>query len=264
MKLTSSISINGVPGSGKTYAVAKLVTDLGAKAYVLDFERKFAKTVSQQFPDFLEQFEIEQALVRNEKSNTKMVKNEKGKFARTSMNISFKFEPDYVRSFDRLKDEIMPAVLERNDFDILIYDGATPLLRNPMGLNYWLHLHPDRESPSGLEWGTMNSWELAFIEAGKGWAEENDKLFIVTGQMEDVYKEGSKPGESVKVGQVPAIKEKSQHSIDVVLELRKKVYKDHTEYHCCCLDSIKGQFIEYATLEKHVVDILLEKGLLSY
>ncbi|MCK9575958.1 MAG: hypothetical protein M0R51_08440, partial [Clostridia bacterium] len=64
MGITQSLSLNGIPGTGKTYGTAKIVTDLGLKAVVLDFEGKqgrtgkYDKTVSLCFPEMKEHFEI--------------------------------------------------------------------------------------------------------------------------------------------------------------------------------------------------------------
>lgn len=258
MGLTSSISLNGFPGTGKTYATAKIVTELGLNAVVLDFEGKYGKTISQYYPEMVDQFEVIKVMKKKQGSKTDIDRRPGKKVTSADMKISFKNSPDYLESFITLKDEIVPAVLERNDFQVLIMDGATPILRNNMGLEYWKMLHPDRENPMPEEWGAMNDVERAFIEAGIGWAEENNGLFIVTGQMKDDYK-GDK-----KVGEIPGISVKCQHSIDVVLELKKEIYRDHTEYKCVCLDSIKGQFTEPLTLERHVFDVVLERGLISY
>ena len=256
--LTRSLSLNGFPGSGKTYAAAKIVTEMGLKAVVLDFESKFEMTVKTKFPEFADQFEIIPALLRRETSDTDIKRNASGKLSNMSMEISFRHEPDYVKSFDRLKDEIMPEILDRNDYDALIFDGASPIIRNPMGLKYWMYLHPDRGQPLAIDWGTMGSWEYSFIDAGRGWAEENDKLFITTGQMVDDYRDDK------KVGVIPALQPKCQHSMDVVLELQRKIYRDHTDYTCVCLDSITGQFTEALTLERHVFEVLSELGLIGF
>lgn len=256
MKLTSSISISGVTGTGKTYGVCKLITDLGLNAVVLDFENKTEKTVDTFFPEFKEQFEIYQVMLKRDETKTEL--NKKGK----SPRIMFRNSPDYLRSFLNLKDNLIEPILERSDFDVLVFDGATPIIRNNMGLEYWKLLHDGsngdkpRESPMPEEWGFMNDIERAFVEAGIGWAEENNGLFIVTGQMKDLYR-----GDKV-VGEVPAISMKLQHTIDVTLQLEKQIGVK-TNYVCTCMDSIKGQWVENFTMDRHISDILIEKGLIG-
>ena len=256
MKLTSSISISGITGVGKTYGVCKLITDLGLRAVVLDFENKTEKTVNTFFPEFKEQFEITSVMLKRDETKTEM--NKKGK----SPKIMFRNSPDYLRSFLNLKDNLIEPILERNDFDVLVFDGATPILRNNMGLEYWKMLHDGsngdkpRESPMPEEWGFMNDVERAFIEAGIGWAEENNGLFIVTGQMKDDYR-GDK-----KIGEIPAISMKLQHTIDVTLQLEKHIGVK-TQYDCTCMDSIRGQWIKTLTMGYHLPDVLIEMGLIG-
>lgn len=255
MKLTNSISISGTTGTGKTYGACKIANDLGLKAVVIDFENKTEKTVRLLFPESVNRFEIIPVMIRKDESKTDVTKT--GKITRNDMRIVLKNAPDYLKSFLHLKDNVINDVLGRNDFDVLIYDGATPILRNNMGLEYWKMLHPDRENPMPEEWGAMNDIERAFIEGGIGWAEENDGLFIVTGQMKDLYR-----GDKV-VGEVPAISMKVQHTIDVTLQVEKKIGLK-TEYVCTCLDSIRGQWVENLTFDRHILDVLIEKELIGY
>jgi hypothetical protein len=255
MKLTNSISISGTTGTGKSYGVCKLVNDLGLKAVVLDFEKKTEKTVKLLFPEAADRFEIVNVMLRKEEPKTDITKV--GKITSRDMRIVLKNAPDYLKSFLNLKDNLINNILERSDFDVLVYDGATPILRNQMGLEYWRMLHPDRDNPMPEEWGAMNDIERAFIEGGIGWAEENNGLFIVTGQMKDLYR-----GDKV-IGEVPAISTKVQHTIDVTLQVEKKIGLK-TEYVCTCLDSIKGQWIENLTFDRHIIDVLIEKELIGY
>lgn len=251
MKITGSISISGVTGVGKTYGFCKLIADMGYKAVVLDFENKTQKTVDLYFPEFKEQFEVYSIMLKRDKTTTETTK--KGK----NTKLLFRNSPDYLKSFINLKDNLIEPILERSDFNVLVFDGATPILRNHMGLEYWKMLHPERENPIPEEWGAMNDIERAFVEAGIGWAEENDGLFIVTGQMKDLYR-----GDKV-VGEVPAISMKLQHTIDVTLQLEKQIGVK-TNYVCICMDSIKGQWIEPLTMERHISDILIEKELIGF
>jgi hypothetical protein len=256
MKLTNSISISGVPGTGKTMATADIVTKLGLQAVVFDFENKFAKTISLYYQEFAEQFEIYSIIQKAQESKTSPNIRAGRSVIQADMKLTFRNAPDYLASIQYLIEK-MDEITSRNDFQVLIMDGATPTIRNHLGLAYWKSLHPGRE-PVPVEWGAMNDIEQSFVDAGIGWAEENNGLFIITGQMKDDYR-GDK-----KVGEVPGISTKCQHSIDVVLELQKKISKDHTDYCCICLDSIKGQWVEQLTLEKHVFEVLLEKELIGY
>jgi len=264
MGITQSLSLNGVPGTGKTYGTAKIVTDLGLKAVVLDFEGKqgktgkYDKTISLCFPEMKEHFEIYNLLLPRKESKTETTFRAGKKVTQADMKMELRNAPDYLNSFIQLKDSIIDSILAREDFQVLIMDGAVPILRSYMGLEYWKHTHPDRENPMSEEWGAMNDIERAFVEAGCGWAEETDGLFILTGQMKDDYK-GDK-----KVGETPCLSVKCQHSIDVVLELKKSVYRDHTDYICTCTDSVLGAWVEPVTMERGISDILLEKGLIEY
>ena len=238
-------------------AIAEIVTKLGLQAVVFDFENKYAKTISQFYSEFQDQFEIYSVIQKTIKSKTSPNLRAGKKVVQSDMKITFKNAPDYLASIQYLIEKY-DEITSRNDFQVLIMDGATPIIRNYLGLAYWKHLHPDRDSPTPLEWGAMNDIEQSFIDAGVGWAEENNGLFLITGQMKDDYR-GDK-----KVGEIPGISQKCQHSIDVVLELQKKIYKDHTDYCCICLDSIKGQWVEQLTLEKHLFEVLLEKELIGF
>lgn len=257
MRLTSSISLNGFPGTGKTYATAKIVTELGLKAFVFDFEGMYKLTVDECFRDFSSQFEIYNVMKPTLTPKITPTIRDGGKVIQADMKITFKHAPDYMKSAIDLIDKTND-MLDRTDINVIIMDGATPILRNQLGLAYWKHLHPGRSSPEPVEWGAMNDFEQSFIDAGIGWANETNGLFIVTGQMKDEYK-GDK-----KIGDVPGISPKCRHSINVVLELRKTIYRDHTDYVCVCDDSIKGPFVEPLTLERHVFDVLLERGLIEY
>ena len=255
MNLTSSISISGVTGTGKTFGVCKLIADMGYKAAILDFENKTQKTVDLYFKEIKDQFEIYKVMLKRDETKTEVTK--KGK----SEHILFKNSPDYLRSFINLKDNLINPILERSDFDVLVFDGATPILRNHMGLEYWKMLHSvgdkPRESPMPEEWGFMNDIERSFIEAGIGWAEENNGLFIVTGQMKDLYRNDK------VIGEIPAISMKLQHTIDVTLQLEKQIGVK-TNYVCTCMDSIVGQWVEPLTMDRHISDILLEKELIGF
>ena len=246
MNLTNSISINGVTGVGKTYGVCKLIADLGLKAVVLDFENKTQKTVDLYFPEFKEQFEVHKLIFKKEKQEKP--KNDE---------LSLQHDHDYLKSYINLKDNVINQVLERSDFNVLVYDGVNPILRSHMALEHWKMKHPDRKNPMSEEWAYMNDIERAFIEAGLGWAEENNGLFIVTGQMKDLYR-----GDKV-VGEIPAISMKLQHTIDVTLQLEKQIGVK-TNYVCTCMDSIKGQWVEPLTMERHISDILIEKELIGF
>jgi len=262
--ITQSVSINGLPGTGKTYGTAKAVTELGLNAVVLDFEGKqgkvgkYDKTLSLCFPDSKAQFEVYNLLIPNKNSKTTAVLEKGKKVTQADYKLELRNAPDYLNSFLELKDNLIDTVLSRDDYQVLVLDGAIPILRNYMGLEYWKFLHPGRENPLEKEWGMMNDIERAFVEAGCGWAEETGGLFVLTGQMKDEYKDNT------KVGEVPCLSIKSRHSIDVVLELTKNVYRDHTDYLCTCTDSVLGSWIEQLTTERHIVDILIEKNLLSY
>lgn len=257
MKLTNSISINGFPGTGKTMATAEIVTKLGLQAVVFDFENKYAKTISQFYPEFQSQFEIYNVIQKTKESKTSPNIRAGKSVLQSDMKITFKNAPDYLASIQYLIEKT-DEVVSRDDFQILILDGATPIIRNYLGLAYWKSLHPGRDAPAPVEWGAMNDIEQSFVDAGIGWAEENNGLFIITGQMRDEYKNDK------KIGEVPGISTKCQHSIDVVLELQKKISKDHTDYYGICLDSIKGQWVEQLTLDKHLFEVLLEKELIGF
>lgn len=264
MGITQSISLNGLPGTGKTYGTARTVTELGLNAVVLDFEGKqgklgkYDKTISLCFPECKDQFEIYNLLIPNKTSKTEVVVEKGKKTTQAGMKLELRNAPDYLASFLSLKDDLIDNILSRDDFQVLVMDGAIPILRNHMGLAYWKYLHPGRDNPIEIEWGPMNDIERAFVEAGCGWAEETGGLFILTGQMKDEYLNNT------KVGETPCLSVKCRHSIDVVLDLTKHVYRDHTDYVCTCTDSVLGSWIEPITTEKHIVDILLEKNLLSY
>lgn len=256
MKLTDSVSINGIPGTGKSMATAEIVTKLGLQAVVLDFENKYQKTIDERYSDFRDQFEVHEVIKRATVSKTDPTKKTGKSVIQQDMKITFKNAPDYLASCTSLI-QLMDEISDRIDFNVLIMDGATPIIRNHIGLAYWKSLHPDRV-PQPVEWGAMNDFEQSFIDAGIGWAETNGCMFIVTGQMKDEYKD------NVKIGDVPGISYKCQHSIDVVLEMQKKVYRDHVDYKCLCLDSIKGSFTEQVTEQRGVFEILLDKGLIGY
>lgn len=257
MRLTSSLSINGLPGTGKTIATARIVTELGLKAFVFDFEGMYQLTINEYYKELADQFEVYNVMKPTLTPKIAPTLRDGGKVIQADMKITFKHAPDYTTSCTELIDK-MNEVLDRKDIDVIVMDGATPIIRNQLGLAYWKQLHPGRASPEPVEWGAMNDFEQSFIDAGIGWARETNGLFIVTGQMKDEYK-GDK-----KIGDVPGISTKCRHSINVVLELRKTVYRDHTDYVCICDDSIKGPFYEPLTLERHVFDILIEKGLISF
>jgi len=258
MAVPRSFSFNGEPGTGKTYAIAKTVTDLGLKAVVIDFEDKFEMTVDGCFAEFKDQFEIHSILVPATESKTDPTLREGKKVVQADMKITFKHAPDYLKTCLTLI-PLMNEILDRSDFNILVFDGASPTLRNYIGLAYWKHLHPGRTSPEPVEWGAMNDFEQSFIDAGIGWAKANKGLFITTGQMKEDYRDNK------KVGLSPYISGKCQHSIDVTLELEKKIYRDHTDYTCTCLgSSVLGSWFEPMTLERGISDILLEKGLIEY
>lgn len=264
MSITQSISLNGMPGVGKTFGTAKMVTDLGLSAVVLDFEGKqgkvgkYDKTISLCFPGCKDQFEVYNLLIPNKVSKTDIAAEKGKKVTQNDLKIELRNAPDYLNSFLSLKDELIDTILGRDDFQVLVMDGAIPILRNYMGLEFWKYMHPGRENPLDKEWGVMNDVERAFVEAGCGWAEETNGLFIITGQMRDEYVNNT------KVGEVPCLSVKCRHSIDVVLDLTKQVYRDHTDYVCTCTDSAIGSWIEPITTERHIVDVLLEKNLLSY
>ena len=257
MSVVNSVSINGLPGTGKTFATAKIVTELGLNAFVFDFEGMYHFTIDEYFKDFVGQFEVYNVMKPTETPKTAPTLREGRKVIQADMKITFRHAPDYIKSCADLIEK-MNEVLDRSDINVIIMDGATPIIRNQLGLAYWKQLHPGRAAPEPVEWGAMNDFEQSFIEGGVGWAKENNGLFIVTGQMKDEYK-GDK-----KVGDVPGISVKCRHSINVVIELQKNVYRDHTDYICVVDDSIKGSFMTPITLEKHVFDVLIEKGLLSY
>ena len=251
MKRTSSISMSGITGVGKTFGLCKIIADLGFNAVVFDFENKTQKTVDLYFKEIKDQFEIYSVMLKRDETKIETT----GK--RKNTKLLFRNSPDYLKSFINLKDNLINPILERSNFDVLVFDGATPILRNHMGLEYWKMEHPERENPMPEEWGYMNDIERAFVEAGIGWAEENDGLFIVTGQMKDLYRNDK------VIGEIPAISMKLQHTIDVTLQLEKQIGVK-TNYICTCMDSIVGQWIEPLTMDRHISDILVEKELIGF
>ena len=258
MELTNSIYIAGVTGTGKTYGACKLVRDLGLRAVVIDFENKFKKNVKVNFGDCSDIFEWYIGYVKRESSRTSfsLTKNNKMMSCSTEA-LGLKNTPDWEKSYMYLV-ELVEGLINRVDYDVLIFDGASPVLRNDLGLAQWKLNNPDRDNPNPEEWGPMNDIESMFIRGGIAWAEENNKLFVLIGQMKDEYKGGK------KVKDVPALNMKQQHPIDVSLQLEKYIGFDKTTYKCTCLDSPRGQWVENLTFDRHIIDVLVEKELIGY
>ena len=256
MKLMNSLYMAGVTGVGKSYGFGKLVTDLGYKAVIIDFENKFKKNIKESFIDFNDQFEWYLGYVKRKDSDTNFSLTKSNKLINSSTDkMGIKFTPDWEKTYNYLTD-LINGLIDRTDYDVLIFDGADPILRNKVGLAQWRLNNPGRDNPDSKEWGPMNDIEEMFIRGGIAWAEEYDKLFILTGQMKDEYK-GDK-----KVGKIPCMSDNMQHPIDVTLQIEKHVGVK-TNYVCTCMDSIKGQWVENLTMDRHVSDILIEKGLIG-
>jgi hypothetical protein len=258
MKPANSIYIAGNPGTGKTIGVAKIITDLGLKACVVDFENKFHKTIRAHFPEKADSFELYLGYVKRETSSTEIKKTSNGKMNKSSTEgIGFKNTPDWEKSYDYLI-EIVEMLIDRTDYDVLIFDGASQTLRNDLGVAKWKLDNPGRDQPLQKEWAPMNDIEAMFLNGGKDWADEYDKLFIVTGQMKEDFKK------DVKVGETPALTMKLQHKMDVSLMLEKTFEEKKPVYVCTCLDSVIGQWKETLTMDRHLLDILVEKELIGY
>jgi hypothetical protein len=257
MKQVNSMYIAGSPGTGKTYGVARLVNTFGYKAVVIDFENKFKKTIKECFIDSSSNFEHHLGYTKRSRSCVTISKTQNNKLNKScTENLGFKNSPDWEKSYEYLVD-LVNGLIDRTDYDVLIFDGASPVIRNDIGVAKWKKEN-NRDSPLPTEWAPMNDIENMFVCGGKDWADENDKLFIITGQVKEEYR-GDK-----KIGELPALNPKLQHKLDVTLQMDSVISNSIVSYSCTCLDSIKGQWIEPLTMERHLVDVLIEKELIGY
>lgn len=256
-KKVTSVYIAGTTGVGKSYGVGKWITDFGLNGIIIDFEDNFECVVDEHFSEFKDQFDIKLGYVERTESNLDIKKTSSGKMNKSSMSdFGFLNTPDWGNSFDYLK-ELIEDAINRTDYDVLVYEGGSPIIRNDLGLAKWKRENPDRSEPIPKEWAPMNNIESKFIEAGKYWAKKNNKLFIITGQLKEEFKNDK------KIGEVPALTMKLQHKMDVSLWFNAEISMSGNKYTCTCMDSIKGQWVENLTMDRHISDILIERGLIG-
>jgi len=235
------IVLGGETDSGKTYQ-SLIYGETDDRMRVLDTENRIQQTIDFHGIDR----DIEVVPILQTYSKTDRSKDQ------------IRFQPDYLSSYDTLRNEIEKAVDNCNDYDILVIDGVSPI-RNQYCKAKWFRDNTGRKGIMPTEWGDINEDQRQLLESLIHMSRLENKTVIFTAQMTDMYRK------DVLVGRQLDMRDWGNYNVDYIIELYRPTDDNnrpiHNKYMANCTKSIIGAWEEDISNGRNLYDVFLELGI---
>lgn len=169
-----------------------------------------------------------------------------------------KYQPDFLASYDKLRDEIEYTVDNSDEFDTLVIDGISPI-RNQYCKAKWFRDNTGRKGIMPTEWGDINEDQRQLIEPLIHMSRIERKTVILTAQMTDMYRK------DVMVGRQLDVKDWGNYNVDYIIELSRPLDDSGNiipyKYSAKCIKSIVGSWYEDLSDKRNLYDVFLELGI---